>query len=52
MPCVFGGSVPAFREIELRELEGTLHGADGEDFEAEVQMCVDVGGGADMKELR
>lgn len=32
MPCFFGGSVPAFREIELRELQGALHGAGGEDL--------------------
>ena len=48
MPCFFGASIPAFGEIELRQLEGALHGAGGEDLRAVVEVRVNVGGGADV----
>ena len=47
-PAVLFASIPAFRDIELRELQGALHGVGGEDPRAVVKMRVDVGCGADQ----
>ena len=47
-PAFFGASIPAFRDIELRELERALHGAGGEHLRAVVQVRIDIGRGTDV----